>query len=38
MVSRDAAQKQQAWQIAPGSMTIRSGFWNTLCPAATFFG
>jgi hypothetical protein len=32
MVSRDAAQEEAARQIAPGSRTIRSGFWNTLCP------
>jgi hypothetical protein len=32
MVSRDAAQEEAAGKIAPGSRTIRSGFWNTLCP------
>ena len=32
MVSRDAAQKEQARPIKPGSIKIRLGFWNTLCP------
>jgi len=32
MVSRGAAQKEEARQIAPGCSSIRSGFWNTLCP------